>query len=114
MKKLDDGTIVLFSVLGIIIVVLYFIVKGRNDLLKRDFTITQAKIVKVKLNANMGTISDQNLATFTYVYENKLYKKIIDIYNRKITKGECYELKIANKNPNIFKINFNKKMKCNE
>ncbi|CAM1349350.1 hypothetical protein [Tenacibaculum crassostreae] len=114
MKKIDNGTIALFSILGIIIVVLYFIVKGRNDLLERDFTITQAKIIKLKMNADKGFISKQNLATCVYTFDNTHYEKVIDIYFLEVKIGDCYNIKVSNKNPNVVKVNLDQRVKCNE
>lgn len=114
MKKINDGTIILFLILGIIVAILYFIIKSRNDLLERDFTIAQAKIIKLKMNADKGFISKQNLATCVYVFNNKYYQRVIDIYFLEVNIGDCYDIKISNKNPDVVKVNLDKKVKCNE
>ncbi|WP_299133198.1 hypothetical protein [uncultured Tenacibaculum sp.] len=86
----------------------------RNNLLNNNFTISKAKITEVELNANKGTIGIENIAKYTYTFNNKTYKKTVNIHYRSIKTGDCYKLKIANKNPSIVKIDLNTKVKCHE
>ncbi len=114
-NKLSDGKksaliggiliIVLFSVL------FYYADKRKNELYS-DYLITSVKITEIKMNASKGTITTRNIAKYNYVIEGKKYNKMVEIYQRDVNIGDCYEIKISNKNPNNSEIDLNKKIKC--
>ena len=114
MKKIDNGTILFFCIVILIAVIISFVANERNNLLKNDFTISKAKIIEVELNVIKGTMGTQNITKYTYIFNNKTYKKTVNIHYRSIKTGDCYKLKIANKNPSVVKIDLNKKVKCYE
>jgi hypothetical protein len=114
-NKLSDGK---KSALigGILIIILfsflfYFADKRKKELYS-DYSITSVKITEVELNASKGTITTRNIAKYSYIIKGKKYSKIVEIYQRDVKVGECYEIKISNKNPNNCQIDLNKKIKC--
>lgn len=114
MKKIDKGTIIIIGIIILIIWGFIHLSVSRNKTLNSDFTITKASITKVLMNFPKGKTGTQNVAQYTYKYKGVTYYKSTQIYNMKVTTGSCYEVKIANKNPEINKINLKKEIDCEE
>lgn len=114
MKKIDRGTVILLAIVLIAIVALIISTRNRQSQLDNNFSISSAKIIEVKLNATKGTHTTRNIAKYNYTFRNVKYNKMVEIYERDIKIDECYEIKIANENPNNSKINLNKKIDCYE
>lgn len=113
MKKIDKGTI--YVIIGVLVICMTIITitRKRNSQLNNDFSLGVAKITEVVLNAPKGTTQTENIAKYYYIFNGKKYNKVVGIYKKRIKKGECYEIKIANKNPYNSKINLKKKINCN-
>lgn len=109
----SKGTIIIVAILVLTIATLVIVSINRKKTLDKDFIITTAKITEVVIDAPKGITTRQNIAKYTYVYKNQTFTKVIEIYNKPIQEGACYEIKVANENPNINEINLNKKMDCN-
>lgn len=114
LKNIDKGTIIIIVCITLVISAIVYTAVQRKKTLNSDYTLSVANITEVVKNASKGANRTQNIAKYTYVYLEKKYNKVVEIYEKDIKKGECYELKIANKNPSINEINLNKKTHCNE
>jgi hypothetical protein len=113
-KGIDKGTIIIIGIIALLITGLIYTAISRKEILNSDFTITIANITDVVKNTSKGTTGKKNIAKYSYTHNNKLYKKTVEIYNKNILSGSCYEVKVSNKNPEINEINFDKKTQCNE
>jgi len=113
-NKLSDGkkSALIGGILSIALFsVLFYYSDKRKKILYSDYAITNVKITEVKINASKGRITTRNIAKYNYIIKGKKYNKMVEIYQRNVKIGDCYEIKISNKNPDISTIDLNKKIK---
>ncbi|CAL2082200.1 hypothetical protein [Tenacibaculum sp. 190524A02b] len=111
-----DKIITLSALVVFLLIIIAIVINGikRKKILEKDFVVKKARITKVILNTPKGTTSRKNVALYIYKYKGKNYVKTVEIYNIKVKKNTCYEIKVSNINPDINKILLDKKVKCDE
>ncbi len=114
MKKIDKGTIIIIIVIIIISTAITYTAIERKKTLNSDFPIGKATINEVLKNVSKGTTGNENIARYYYKFSGKIFYQNVSIYEGNVKKNDCYEIKIANKNPGIHKINLNKKINCSK
>ncbi len=107
-------TLASLTLFVLIISTIVFFGYKKQKILEKDFSIIEARITKVILNAHKGTTSRKNVARYTYEHLNKKYICTVEIYNMRILENTCYKIKVSNIDPEINEILLDQKIKCDE
>lgn len=113
-KRIDKGTIAIIVIIGLLITTLVYVSTSRKKTLNSNFVIIKSTITEVLMNTSKGTTGNKNVAKYSYIYKNKEYLKTVEIYNKDVKAGTCYEVKVSNKNPEINEIDLEKQIQCND
>jgi hypothetical protein len=117
-KKLTDGkksALIGIILIGILFSILFFYANKRKEKLNENPFITFGIVEKLKPNASKSTITEQDVIYFYFIKNDTVFHKVTtlsvgNIENKKIELNNAYELKVAESDNGIFKIDFNKKL----
>lgn len=90
---------------------LVMVVVDRKSQIKENGIHGVAKVVDIR-RKKKGVTTYRNIVYFTFFIYSKEYKQSVEILNRKVLKGQCYEITYIPTNPEIVDINFNKEIDC--